>query len=1056
MKKRILSLVIILVMTLGFLPTVSFADEKETTDGLQYYIEDSTVIINGYSGTENDITIPSEIEGYPVTRIQYRAFSNCMNVVDIKIPDSVVEIGTGAFENCTNLKNITLSSNISEIGWQVFKNCISLTSIEIPNNITSIGFEAFKNCSSLKNIIISDATTNIEEKAFEGTAYYNDLSNWQNGVLYIGSHLIIAKNVSGKYTIAEGTLTISDYAFTSCGDLSDIIIPDSVTYIGNSAFFECSNLKNISISDKITYIGSYAFTYTAYYNDENNWYNNVFYVDKYCVEADNSISGLCEIKLGTILITESAFSHCKNLTSVLFPSGLKKIGERAFYACEELESITIPDGVTSIENQAFSYCDNLQSAIIGNGVKIIGNSAFSHCNNLSSINIGNNVIKIEDSAFYNCNSIASVIIPDSVTNIGMRAFEECTSLESVSVGKGVSEIGECAFNNCNIKDVYINDIAAWCNLKFADALANPFCNARNLYLNDALLTELIIPDSVKEIGDYAFTDCDSIKTLVMHDNIISIGEDAFSSCDNIRSVELPKSLKYLGNDAFSYCNINSIEIPDYVEYIGNGAFFYCPISEFHVSENNLFYSSVDGVLFNKEKTVLISYPKLKICNYYIMPNTVTHISDYAFYDCNYSLNGITFSDKIKQIGQYSFGYCTWLESIIIPVSIKHIDQLAFWECENLTNVFYYQGSEKDKNSIIIQSGNENLVNAEWIYCDCMHELTPATCTTPLTCTLCGMGLGSAAGHFWSSKGFFLPGFEMCELCGIMRRHEHEYTDSCDTSCNTCYEIRTVEHKYDNACDKDCNVCGVVRTTSHKYDNSCDKDCNVCGATRTITHAFDDYVYNNDATTEKDGTKTKTCSVCGHKETVTVTGTKLPKPQAQTNPFTDIKAKDFYYKPTLWAVANNITTGTSKTSFSPNEACTRGQIVTFLWRAAGCPEPKTTTMPFTDVGSKAFYRKAVLWAVENGITSGTSKTTFSPNDPCTRGQIATFLWRAKGKPTPTSTNMPFNDVAKKDFYYKAVLWAVENKITSGTSKTTFEPNVSCTRGQIVTFLYRAYN
>ncbi len=243
---------------------------------------------------------------------------------------------------------------------------------------------------------------------------------------------------------------------------------------------------------------------------------------------------------------------------------------------------------------------------------------------------------------------------------------------------------------------------------------------------------------------------------------------------------------------------------------------------------------------------------------------------------------------------------------------------------------------------------------------------------------------------------------------------------------------------------------LCKVLGHNYTNACDNTCNRCNYTRVTTHTYDDYVYNNDASEKADGTKTRTCSVCGHKDTVTATGTKWKAS------FTDIKAKDFYYKPTLWAVANNITTGTSKTTFSPEEPCTRGQVVTFLWRAAGCPEPKSNTMPFTDVDSKAFYRKAVLWAVEQGITSGTSATTFSPNETCTRGQIATFLWRAKSKPAPKSSNMPFVDVAKKDFYYKAVQWAVENKITSGTSKTTFAPTDSCTRGQIVTFLYRAYN
>ncbi len=171
------------------------------------------------------------------------------------------------------------------------------------------------------------------------------------------------------------------------------------------------------------------------------------------------------------------------------------------------------------------------------------------------------------------------------------------------------------------------------------------------------------------------------------------------------------------------------------------------------------------------------------------------------------------------------------------------------------------------------------------------------------------------------------------------------------------------------------------------------------------------------------------------------------------PFSDVKSNAYYAAAVEWAVENGITSGTTPTTFSPNDACTRGQIVAFLWRAYGQPNPGTATAPFTDVGKKAYYYKAVLWAVESGITSGTSATTFSPNDPCTRGQIVAFLWRAAGQPNPSTTTVPFTDVGKKAYYRKAVLWAVENKITSGTSATTFAPNDPCTRGQIVAFLFR---
>ena len=172
-----------------------------------------------------------------------------------------------------------------------------------------------------------------------------------------------------------------------------------------------------------------------------------------------------------------------------------------------------------------------------------------------------------------------------------------------------------------------------------------------------------------------------------------------------------------------------------------------------------------------------------------------------------------------------------------------------------------------------------------------------------------------------------------------------------------------------------------------------------------------------------------------------------------NYFVDVPTDAYYYDAVLWAVENEITKGTDAVHFSPDMTCTRAQAVTFLWRAAGSPEPETDVMPFVDVAAGSYYYDAVLWAVENGITKGTSDTTFSPDADCTRAQIVTFLWRAQKSPAADSVN-PFTDVAADAYYVDAVLWAVEEKVTKGTSETTFSPDADCTRAQIVNFLYRA--
>ena len=155
---------------------------------------------------------------------------------------------------------------------------------------------------------------------------------------------------------------------------------------------------------------------------------------------------------------------------------------------------------------------------------------------------------------------------------------------------------------------------------------------------------------------------------------------------------------------------------------------------------------------------------------------------------------------------------------------------------------------------------------------------------------------------------------------------------------------------------------------------------------------------------------------------------------------------------LWAVENGITTGATSTTFDPSGLCTRAQVVTFLWRAAGQPDPQETQCPFTDVNPNAYYYKAVLWALEEGITTGMTRTEFAPNEACTRGQVVTFLWRAEGKPDAPAAN-PFADVSPTSYYARAVSWAVDQGVTNGISQTSFAPGDACTRAQIVTFLYR---
>ena len=227
--------------------------------------------------------------------------------------------------------------------------------------------------------------------------------------------------------------------------------------------------------------------------------------------------------------------------------------------------------------------------------------------------------------------------------------------------------------------------------------------------------------------------------------------------------------------------------------------------------------------------------------------------------------------------------------------------------------------------------------------------------------------------------------------------------------------------------------GSMTTTNQKLSS-------LPGASRGGSYSFDGWY-----TEKSGGTKVTTDTVFSANTTVYARWT-------YTGVFVDVATGSYYEDAVDWAVENGITKGTDDTRFSPDGICTRAQAVTFLWRAAGSPEPETRTMPFTDVPVGSYYYDAVLWAVENGITKGTSDTTFSPNMTCTRAQIVTFLWRSEKSPAAGTAN-PFADVKSTAYYAGAVLWAVREDITKGTTSTTFSPDADCTRAQIVTFLWR---
>lgn len=309
----------------------------------------------------------------------------------------------------------------------------------------------------------------------------------------------------------------------------------------------------------------------------------------------------------------------------------------------------------------------IKTIIINYGIRNIGDYAFDYCEKVENITISNSVESIGRYAFNNCTSLAEITIPSSVTGIGSYAFMYCSKL----------------------KGVYISDLNAWCNISFNDESANPLYYAKNLYVNDELVTELVIPDGVTSICDSAFYYCSSLTSVIIPDSVTSIGESSFEYCCNLTKATLGSGITTIGVGAFKWCtHLTNITIPNSVNEIGAFAFYYC-VSLTGVNVNDL--EGWCNITFGNETANPLYYAKNLYINNefvteFVLPNNLTTIKSYSFFNCNN------------------------LNNVIIPASVTSIEKYAFMSCSNLTDV-YYKSDENTWSKILIYTGNESLANA---------------------------------------------------------------------------------------------------------------------------------------------------------------------------------------------------------------------------------------------------------------------------------------------------------------------------------------------------------
>ena len=624
------------------------------------------------------------------------------NCEEIMIPQSLKiitiyagYIGEKAFYKNQSITKIKMLSGVISIGDNAFLSCEKLTSIEIPSNITNISSSAFGNHPNLEYNVYDNAnylgnSENPYVLLFKAKNTSITSCEIYNETKFVSRSAFSNCGSLRKITIPEGVISIGDYAFSSCTNLGSITFPSTLTVVGASSFSNCYALKSITIPAGVHTIGADAFYNCMGLEEIDVDIHNTNYCSKDGILYDNPVTQF-------ICVPQNLYGNITLLEGVT-------VIEKRQFENRPISDIVISKTVTSIDDNAFLSCSRLTNATIPNSIVNIVSSAFSDCSSLVSITVGDNsrLEYINDHAFYNCTSLTDITIPNSVTSIGSYAFYNCSSLVGITFERNSSleNIGACAFS--------------WCTS----------------------LTNITIPYTVTNIGYSTFRSCDSLQSVVFEENskLTNVCTEMFKYCASLTSITIPNSVTSISEDAFYNCtSLTSIEIPNSVTTIGSSAFYNCSSLDSIVVFNGITdigasafegCSSLNGVYISdlaKWCTIrfdgYFSNPLYYAGNLYIegnlatkliIPDSVTSISDYAFSQCT-SIDSVEFCNNVKNIGnnafarctsiksvtfgantqiasigKYAFRDCTSLASITLPVSVTSIDSYAFYNCTALT------------------------------------------------------------------------------------------------------------------------------------------------------------------------------------------------------------------------------------------------------------------------------------------------------------------------------------------------------------------------------------
>ncbi len=689
-------------------------------------------------------------EGTVLTTVGESAFDGCKKLEDINLPDSVNAIYAYAFNGCKKLETLNVTENLSTVGVGAFVDTdLEFTEykgakyLAIGENPYAI-FVAIHKASLEKET--EDAKTGtiltihkdvalIPELALSGYTDYIKIVNVEDGnTVYsaMGNCLIkdgtVIMGVATSVIPEDASVTaIGKYAFYECEGLASVTIPANITTVAEYAFYGAADLKTVVMADSVAEIGLCAFTG--------------------CKKLES-----VTLSTGLTVIGEASFGMCTALKSITIPYGVTTVGTSAFAGCSALETVLFPSSIERIENDAFAGC-GFKILTIPGTVKYVGEGAFAACTGLAQLTLPANADHIGEYAFSGCIALTKIEIPATIGYIGEGAFYSCTALNTVSIyftgsdingtasadfgwlfagnyatvpslktvnvlgsdpiaagafknctvieriniSADITKIGADAFAGCTaLNALCITDIAAWCAVDFADYYANPLYYAGNLYVNDELVTELVIPEGVTSIGFAAFNGCSAITSVNLPSTLETIETAAFKGCTSLVAIAVPESVTTIGSLAFADCgaltdvtlsgaiteiapylfsgcaNLLTINVPASVTSISETAFIGAQrLATVTVDEANTVYISYCGIVYTEADKAIYFVPH-SIAGEVVLLDGITEIAAGAF--LNYPhIDSLTVPASVTKIGEAAFGGCTTLKSITLPFIGQSLD-----------------------------------------------------------------------------------------------------------------------------------------------------------------------------------------------------------------------------------------------------------------------------------------------------------------------------------------------------------------------------------------------